>query len=760
MIPLGLRLALAGGRGSIIGITLTALAVALGTAILLFALSFGPALEDRTRRAAWRAPAVFLEDIPAGGGALMSVVEDRFVDEALLRVRLAPLGPDAPIPPGIAHLPAPGEAFISPALAARMASVPSEELAARYGTVVGPIGDEALRSPQELVAIVGADAETLRGDGASPLVAFASEPGDPAIPPVMVLVIVLAIVGALAPVAVFVATATRLSAARREQRLAALRLVGATPRQVVALAVVEALAATVAGLIVGLGLFVLVRPLVALVPLDQATWFPDAIHPPLLHAIALLVAIPVVGALAAIVTLRRVVVTPLGVQRRTTPRPPGVLRTVPLVASVAVLLGTLAFAPTRPTEGIGLLVLGASFAGIVGGIALAGPWLTALVGRALHRLPGGGATLLASRRLTDDPRGSFGSIAGVVMAIFVASAFFTFADYARAQSPELTGRMRPGQIVADLRSGGGPTGDGLLERLGAMPGVQGVLPIRAAETFVDGSPVRAWVVSCNGLVETLGLSGLTCKGGPIRTVQGTLAAGSYQLTPERRHAMGDVTQVRLRVEAGDIGEVTASEADLQTHLPELPRLLIEPGAIEKLDLMPISRLYVGTDGTAAAAERVRTAIAVEFPASWSRRAEERLSAEPVSQEFGRVVHLGLIGTLLLAGCSLAVAVTTWVLERRRQFALLRGAGMPVSGLRAVVLLQAAAPLICVATFSAVLGIGITQIILRLLDAAIVPLPDLSLALTLGASVIAALLVVCLMLPPIERLTRPDSLRLE
>jgi len=157
---------------------------------------------------------------------------------------------------------------------------------------------------------------------------------------------------------------------------------------------------------------------------------------------------------------------------------------------------------------------------------------------------------------------------------------------------------------------------------------------------------------------------------------------------------------------------------------------------------------------------VRTAIAVEFPASWSRRAEERVSAEPVYQEFGRVVLLGLIGTLLLAGCSLAVAVTTWVLERRRQFALLRGAGMPVSGLRAVVLLQAAAPLICVATFSAVLGIGITQVILRLLDAAIVPLPDLSLALTLGASVIAALLVVCLMLPPIERLTRPDSLRLE
>ncbi len=160
------------------------------------------------------------------------------------------------------------------------------------------------------------------------------------------------------------------------------------------------------------------------------------------------------------------------------------------------------------------------------------------------------------------------------------------------------------------------------------------------------------------------------------------------------------------------------------------------------------------------AERVRTAIVAEFPASWIRRTEELATAEPIYTEFGRVVHLGVIGTLLLAGCSLAVAVTTWILERRRQFALLRSAGMPVSGLRTLVLLQSAVPLVCVATFSAALGIGVTQAILHLVRASAVPLPDVSLALVLAGSMLGALLVVGLMLPSIERLTRPDGVRLE
>ncbi len=74
--------------------------------------------------------------------------------------------------------------------------------------------------------------------------------------------LVLSVVAAalLFPVLVFIGGATRLSAARREQRFAAMRLVGATPRQISTIATVESSVATVAGVAVGFGLFAVAPP--------------------------------------------------------------------------------------------------------------------------------------------------------------------------------------------------------------------------------------------------------------------------------------------------------------------------------------------------------------------------------------------------------------------------------------------------------------------------------------------------------------------
>ena len=86
--------------------------------------------------------------------------------------------------------------------------------------------------------------------------------------------------------------------------------------------------------------------------------------------------------------------------------------------------------------------------------------------------------------------------------------------------------------------------------------------------------------------------------------------------------------------------------------------------------------------------------------------------------------------------------------------------MPASRLSTMVMLQAGAPLIAVAAFSGLLGIVIAQAILRLATVDAVPLPDGSIVVTIGASVVAALGVVGLTLPPLERMTRPDAIRAE
>jgi FtsX-like permease family len=764
---LGLRLALAGGRGAIVGLALTALAVAIGTAILLFALSFLPALQDRGERSAWRSSFVLSDSGSADDAALlMTTALDSYESQPLVRVMVATLVADAPLPPGVDHWPGPGEAVVSPALAAQIAAVPADQLGDRVGTVVGTIGDAGLRSPQELVAVVGVPASELLAIGYSPVKGFDLQPPDREIPPIAILMIALAIVGALVPVAVFVSTATRLSAARREQRLAALRLIGATSVQVSRLALVEAVFVTTIGALAGIALFYLARPLVAMIPLDNATWFPDSIAPPLVPAGLMLLAIPVVGAAAAMVALRRVIVTPLGVQRRHTPPTPGILRVVPLAVSLAGLIGAMAVLGRGASSDIkSLALIGLAFGGVIVGIVVIGPWLTVLVGRILHRLPLGASTLLASRRLTDDPRGSFGAITGVIMAVFVASAFYTFVSYADDQSFDRAGVLRPGQVFVQMPYNEGPPFAEVPGEIRAVPGVGAVLPIASGELFVHGGSVQAWVVSCAGLARQFDLPSGQCGTAPIHVLDGSTLAPeeTYDFIPDR----GDRSRIPLAIRASDVAtfdppiNIITTDIVARTVRAGLPQVIIEPSAIAASgrEASP-TKFYVDMGGSPATGEQVRTAVMATVPTAYVRLASEDRESSHVYQEFGRVVALGLIGSLVLAGCSLAVAVTTGVLERRRQFALLRSAGMPISRLRALVLLQAGAPLVTVALVSATLGIVVAQVVLRLADAAVVPWPNGSLAVTLAVSLGGAMAVVVLMLPPLERLTRPDSIRIE
>jgi len=73
---------------------------------------------------------------------LVAPVDDVYQGQALVRVLVAPLKAGAPVPPGIPRLPGPGQAFLSPALAVLLAAAPPDQLADRFGTVVGTIGDQ------------------------------------------------------------------------------------------------------------------------------------------------------------------------------------------------------------------------------------------------------------------------------------------------------------------------------------------------------------------------------------------------------------------------------------------------------------------------------------------------------------------------------------------------------------------------------------------------------------------------------------------
>lgn len=764
MIRLGLRLALAGGRGAVAGTALTAAAVAVGTAVLLFALSFGPALSARDDRTAWRDGYVFAPE--PGTGTLMLIAEDRVGSEVMLRVHITPAGAGtAPIPPGIAAMPAPGTAYVSPALGERMAVLPPDQLADRIGRIVGLIEPAALASPDELIAVIGAEPDVLRAQGGSDVSAFATTAPPLDLPPIGLLIIVLAAVGAIAPVAVFVSTATRMTAARRESRLAALRLVGATPSQVARLAVIEALLATSLGAIAGIGLFLITRPLIARIPLDATTWWPETIAPPLPAMIVLLFVIQVVGTGGALVAMRRLTVTPLGVQRRSAPPAPGVVRLVPLAISLVGLLAATWLFGNADQSVVTLGAVGVAFATVVASIALAGPWLTAAVGRALGRSARGASTLLAARRLGDDPRGSFGAIAGVIMAVFVASAFFTFGAYASGQAGRDTDPLlQPNAVVGSLDSGPTAAPD-LADAMAEIPGVTGAVAVREVSLIVGESMVGVgWLASCPDVVRVLGLDGAQCAPGGLSTASGFVFEASELRIGRDSVDPGDASApssplADVRVPPTGPARLLDMEGDRAGFLPPLlidPAALVDPDA---LDGLPITLVYATTDGSAGVGERVRTAIVRADPAGSVRLAEERVAADGQFAEIGRIVALGLVFTLALAGCSLAVAVTTSTLERRRQFVFLRSAGMSADGLRATLLLQAGVPLFAVAAASGVLGAAVGVAILWV-AAGVVSAPDASLLGVVAISLAVAMGVVGLTLPPLERMTRPASVRHE
>jgi hypothetical protein len=241
------------------------------------------------------------------------------------------------------------------------------------------------------------------------------------------------------PVLALAAQCGRLGAPARDRRLAAIRLAGATPRQVVALVVAETGVASTLGVVVGLIAYLAGRTILHRPDAAGRLALPTDVLPPPWALAAITAGLPLIATAVAAVLLRRVTVTPFGVARnvrRRAPKPwPGLL-IVPGVAAAAVLepLGKYAdrhrldlpnWVPPTLLFGGGLLALI--------GVVLGTGWISYTAGRLLHRMARRPAALLAAARLMADPwSGSrtfaallacvmFGAGAAEVRAAFAAS---------------------------------------------------------------------------------------------------------------------------------------------------------------------------------------------------------------------------------------------------------------------------------------------------------------------------------------------------
>lgn len=159
MLRLGWQFSVRSGRETVVRLLVTASAVAVGVAIMLCVLADFHAFQVTSNKACWectQGTAVTGSLAPARHAELWNYGDDIFRDQTIERLEVAALGPGAPVPPGVSRLPAAGQYYASPALAALLRTVPRDQLGDRFpGSMIGTIGKQALSGPNELVIYIG-----------------------------------------------------------------------------------------------------------------------------------------------------------------------------------------------------------------------------------------------------------------------------------------------------------------------------------------------------------------------------------------------------------------------------------------------------------------------------------------------------------------------------------------------------------------------------------------------------------------------------
>ena len=265
-------------------------------------------------------------------------------------------------------------------------------------------------------------------------------------------------------------------------------------------------------------------------------------------------------------------------------------------------------------------------------------------------------------------------------------------------------------------------------RIAAVPGVTSRPPGRdRASCFVDGSPATVWVAPCADVARQFELSAADCGPTPIHW-SGVSTTSRPATTRSSRTA---VDRVAVDADRRGRGRGIRHRSPNERRSPTACRLSSSNRArIEATGPAPSpTKFYVDTDGSAATAERVRTAVMADVAdrvrAPRGRGPSRRRA---IYEEFGRVVGLGLIALAdprrVQPGCRgddrhpRATPAVRPAAERR-------DARVAAAGARP-------APGRCAARgrrgcSARSLGIVVAQVILRLAEATTVPWPDASLA---------------------------------
>lgn len=701
-------------------LALTAAAIALG---VLLVLSYGAGLNgfiQKQSRMTWQASmANPNESIDGVAPTYMSTLAtdnlNLWGDETIGVVSLRATDETSPELPGLTT-PQAGEYYASERLAQLIEATP--DLAARFdGRLAGHIPDALLMSPDDLLVVRGMTVDEQTTLRVEPIYQFASaDEYEQEIDTAQAMLFAIGSITLLFPIVLLISVATQLGSKQRERRYAALRLVGATRRQIDRIINLETTLTTVVGIAVGSVLFWLIRPLLAEFKLYGTSFFLEDVVVSGYHYVIVIIITLGLTLLANWWGMRKVKSSPLGVVRQQRlQKKPGWWRMLPLAAGIGLLIymGTLDAGSVVSNEEADqyLYMTMAALLLLLFGMVLAGPWLTGKLAHVIARLTKKPTILLATKRIALLSRQTFRAVGGIVVALYIGSFYLAFVGgvdnlKADAINENSLSQLRPSTILV--------VGDGQLpadldETLSRIDGVQALEPIY----MVDSGKLA---IACQSLPHYIKHS---CPVGQ------------------------DDGYAQLDLAAGAVSEITAGNIIVAADIPAEPAGYLLDGA--------------------SALEAVRTAAATAggglvtsdiYVVSGEHNQKPIINS--MIYELAQLAYVVIGLTLFVAVVSLIISTIGGMLERQRSFYTLRLSGMTVAQLRRIMLVESTIPLLAVSLIASALGVWTSAIFLRIAATTVTAtLPPLYYAIV-AVALIAAIASIFVISRQINALTTTEQ----
>ena len=765
-LGMGLRFAFTGGREGWIRVTLTAVGVGLGVALLLLTTAVPNILGARHDREQARLDYTYTGKVmPRADDTLVIADTDTTYHGKDVRGRLTqPEGARAPLPPGLAEYPAAGDMVVSPALKDLLASGEGRLLRERLPyRVVGTIGESGLIGSHELAYYAGSTSLTAAID--PPYVSRIDhygdpEPSDTRTDPVLVLLALVVFVVLLMPVAVFIAAAVRFGGERRDRRLAALRLVGSDSGMTRRIAAGEALAGALAGLVLGTGFFLVGRQLAGQAEVLGISVFPSYLNPSPVLALLVAVAVPAAAVLVTLFALRGVVIEPLGVVRAARPARRRLWWRLLLPLGGLALLYPMIGQGHANGEFNQYLVTGGVVLLLVGVTALL-PWVVESV---VARLGAGGvAWQLAVRRLQLSSGTAARMVNGIAVAVAGAIALqMLFAGLQDEYTKQSANDLTRAQMQVDLHSGTPIAASAAKFR--ATEGVHRVIALGSgtlAERRTDPQNFLDLTVgACADLREVAKLP--SCHDGDVFVARDS-QSGNVDLARPGRTLYLDPSHGEQPGTA--VGWTLPKKLRRVTTVKD-PNGWVRQGVLMTRGALPPAAAGAVSDSLFLSVDRagpdpmehVRNTAAGISPlvtvTTWSSSNED---VKFTSIRTG--LFVGASCVLALIGASLLVSQLEQLRERRKLLSSLVAFGTRRRTLGLSVLWQTAVPIALGLLLASAVGLGLGTVLLKM-TATAVTVDWASVAAMTGIGAGVVLTVTLLTLPPLLRLVRPDGLRTE